>query len=178
MTDFGGVPIGEYILCVHLCIFILLFLAGIFIFGFWLYLMIDGRDVNLKKRRERVGRLKERAATDEDARAKLGKLERKTERRAKKGRRGLIGKLTIGVLAILMCAFCLFFGVLPPLCDYATKDYVVYTGEITVSYSVRSHFIFLPDGTRLYGSGVFSQGDTYGTVVYGRNSKLVIGSQK
>ena len=72
----------------------------------------------------------------------------------------------------------LTFSLIPAVADHIVKDYVVYTGEITVSKYIRSSSITLEDGTVIYGSTDLTSEDTFGTVVYAKRSKTALGGQK
>lgn len=74
-------------------------------------------------------------------------------------------------MAVVMLAW----GVIPGWTDYIRKDYVVYTGEITVYNQMKRSRIELEDGTTIWGRGDFNEEDTYGTVVYSRRTKLFLG---
>ena len=71
----------------------------------------------------------------------------------------------------------MFWAVIPGWTDYAEKDYVVYTGEISVHGQMRHSYIELEDGTTVWGRGDFDAEDTYGTVVYSKRTKEFLGGR-
>lgn len=178
MDSFKGIPIREYVLFVRYGIFIFLFTALLVAIGFYVYTLLSGRNPNSKKDREKIQNLKERAQSDTYAKAQLDRIERKNKRKRKRNRWNRIGEVAFSILLVGLCVIVLCFGILPPLSDHITKDYIVYTGEIKVLHQGRTYFIELEGGTALYGNGILGTDDTYGTVVYGKRSKLVIGGRK
>ena len=71
----------------------------------------------------------------------------------------------------------LILGVLPGWNDYLRTDYVIYTGEISVTYKLRNRYIELEDGTvvRSYDLSEFDSDDTFGTVIYAKRTGLYLG---
>ena len=141
----------------------------------FLYISLSGKNI---KNKQRIRKLKKQAPTDEIAKANLEKLQRKSKRRKKRNRDNLIDNIVLWCLLIGLGLLTLCYGVIPTLMDYIKKDYVVYTGEITVYESLRNSHIELEDGTTVWGRADFTEEDTFGTVVYSKRTKRVLGGQK
>ncbi|MBR3894078.1 MAG: hypothetical protein IKJ35_02910 [Clostridia bacterium] len=173
MYTFEGIPISDLKVLVHNLIFSIMFLVLAVVFGFWLYTSLTMEN---PKKKQRIKALKEKAKHDEAARKQLDKIERQNKRRRKRNRGNMIFDIFILVLSICCAGLLLFFGIVPGWIDYVKKDYVVYTGEITFHYKLRSgSYIELADGTTVWGGkGAFDSEDTYGTVVYSKRTKLFL----
>lgn len=172
MRMYEGVPISDHRVLVQNIVFSVLFLVLAVVFGFWLYTSLTMEN---PKKKQRIKTLKEKAKHDEDARKQLDKVKRQNKRRRKRNKDTVIADVFILVLSICCAGLILFFGIVPGWIDYIKKDYVVYTGEITVHYKMKRSRIELADGTVVWGKGEFDSGDTYGTVVYSQRTKEYIG---
>lgn len=175
MDSFQGIPISETGLLVETILFavMLILLLAVII----AYAVISLSMKNPKARR-RIKNLRERAEHDESARKQLEKLEAKNKRRRHRNRDTIVSDVLVFSLGLGLSALILFLGIIPGWTDYSEKDYAVYTGEITVVRAGRHSTITLNDGTVVYGSGNFDKGDTYGTVVYARRSRIYLGGEK
>ena len=141
--------------------------------GFWLYTSLTMKN---PKEKRRIKKLRENARFDEGAQKQLDKLERKNKRRRKRGRKNIINDILVWGLSLCVAALILFFAIIPGWTDYIRKDYVVYTGEITVYHQQRPR-IELEDGTVVWGRGDFDNKDNYGTLIYSRRTKLFLGGK-
>lgn len=177
MKLYQGIEIAEYMLFVKFGIFTFLFVIAMVAAVYFLCDLL--RDRNGKsKENDRIKNLKERAASDELAKRLLEKAERKNKRKRKRNRGNVFSYIAIWMLLISVLIGTLCYGVIPMWTDYIKKDYVIYTGEITVHiYSGRS-YIELDDGTHLYWRADFTEEDTYGTVVYSKRCKVVLGGHR
>ena len=173
MNTFNGIPISDYRVLVHSIIFSILFLGLMIAFSFWLYISLTMKN---PKERQHLRKLKEKAQTDETARRQLEKIERKNKRRRQRNKDNIITDIIIIWSATVCLAVAILaWGVIPGWTDYIRKDYVVYTGEITVHNQMKRSRIELEDGTTIWGRGDFNEEDTYGTVVYSRRTKQFLG---
>ena len=177
MNSFQGIPISEVWLLIQTVFFtgmLLLLLAAIIA-----YVVISLSMKNPKARR-RIKNLQKRAKSDESARKQLEKLEARNRRRRRRNRSNVISDVIIYSLALAVGILIASWAVIPGWTDYAVKDYVVYTGEITVVRAGKRSHITLDDGTDVYGSGLglFDIDDTYGTVVYAKRSRIYLGGEK
>lgn len=175
MDAYAGIPLSEMRLLVETIVFTLLFMAALVAFAVLCYTYITATN---KKERQHLKRLKERAKTDDLAARRLEKRERKQQARRKRNRRSILYDALIGLLSGGLCLALLLLTVIPGWTDYCRKDYVVYTGEIRVYNAVKRSRILLPDGTTVWGRGDFDADDTYGTLVYAKRSKILVGTQK
>lgn len=175
MNEFAGIPISEWRLLVETVVFTLLFVAALVAFGFAVYTQSNLSD---RRKRQHLHRLKERAKTDETARLRLEKQERKQKARQKRNRRNNLYDIFILILCGGLCLALLLLTVIPGWTDYCRKDYVVYSGEFSVYAMPRHSRIRLPDGTTIWGRGYFDTEDTDGTLVYARRSKILMGIQE
>lgn len=172
MNTFNGIPISDFRVLVHSIIFSILFLGLMIAFGFWLYISLTMKN---PKERQHLRKLKEKAQTDETARRQLEKIERKNKRRRQRNKDNIITDIIIWSATVCLAVAILAWGVIPGWTDYIRKDYVVYTGEITVHKQMKHSRIELEDGTTIWGIGDFNEEDTYGTVVYSRRTKQFLG---
>lgn len=170
---YQGIEIAELKLILHVSVFALMFLLLTAAVAFWIYTLIRGRN---KKDKERMEKLKAKALTDENAAKALAKLERKHKRRRERNRTNLIYETVLFVLVACVAVFLLAYCVIPGITDYVCKDYVVYTGSFEV-YGMRRVRIKLEDGTVLSGRAGFANGEAYGTVVYAKRTKIVLGGE-
>ena len=175
MNVFEGIPMSESKLVLSIIFYCLLLVVLLIAAALWAYYSFCDRD---KKQIERVKRLRELAKTDEAAKRQLQKLERKEKKRRKAQWEDRAVTVFLGGLIVVCICLILGFGIIPALTDYQKKDYVVYTGELEVSYTQKRYCITLGDGTTIEGSGPFDSDDTYGTVVYTKRSRLLLGGQK
>ena len=172
MRSINGIPIYELRLIAHSVIFTILFLGLMVAVGFWVYTSLTMKS---PKARERLHKLRKKAQNDELAKKQLEKIKRKNKRRRKREKESIITDIIIGSLSVCFTIVLLAWGVIPGWMDYGKKDYVVYTGEITVHHQMKRSRIELDDGTVIWGIGDFDEEDTYGTVVYSRRTKLFLG---
>ena len=172
MSMYNGIPISELGLIVHSVVFTILFLGLAVAFGFWLYTSLTMKN---PKEKDRLLKLKEKAKNDELAKKQLKKIERKNKRRRMREKENIIADVFIWGLSICVAAVILAWAVIPGWADYVSKDYVVYTGEITVYNQMKRSRIELEDGTTVWGRGDFDEGDKYGTVIYSKRTKLFLG---
>lgn len=173
MSIFQGVPINEYRLLIYYGFAPILIIAALI--GIWLclYNLFGGQD---KKAARNLKSLEKRAKTDAVASARFEKLKRKTERRKKRNRSERLWEIGILILLIVVALFTFYVAIARPVTEYIHKDYVVYTGEISVYRYVRHSRIVLDDGTVVWGVGGLTEEDTYGTIVYTRKGKVVLGT--
>ena len=169
---FNGISIFEYRLLAQSIIFTLLFLVLTVTLAFLLYASLKMKS---PKERQRIKKLKEKAASDELAKKQLEKIERRNKRRRKRNKKDIVADTVIWCLSICFAVAILALCVIPGWTDYIVKDYIVYTGEITVYNQWNRSRIELDDGTTIWGRGDFAEEDTYGTVIYSRRTKLFIG---
>jgi len=127
------------------------------------------------KGRQHLKKLKEKAENDELAKKRLVKIELKNKRRRKRNKENIIIDVVIWCLSVCMAAVILAWGVIPGWTDYVKKDYLIYTGEITVYNQMKRSRIELEDGTTIWGIGDFDEENTYGTVIYSKRTKLFLG---
>ena len=167
-----GIPISELRLIVHSIIFTILFIALMVAVGFWAYTSLTLKN---PKEKEHLRRLKEKAQSDELAKKQFEKLERRNKRRRRRERKNIVTDVFIWSISVCVGVAILVWGIIPGWTDYIRKDYVVYTGEITVYQQMKRSRIELEDGTTIWGIGDFNEEDTYGTVVYSRRTKQFLG---
>ena len=172
MTTFNGMPISEDRVLALGIVFSILFLAVAVACAFLLYTSLTMRN---PKEKERLRNLRKKAQNDELAKKQLEKIERKNQRRRKREKENIIADILIGSLSVCTLVAILALGVIPAWTDYAVKDHVVYTGEITVYHQMKRSRIKLEDGTTVWGIGDFDEEDTYGTVVYSRRTRQFLG---
>ena len=167
-----GIPISELRLIVHSIIFTILFIGLMVAVGFWAYTSLTLKN---PKEKEHLRRLKEKAQSDELAKKQFEKLERRNKRRRRRERKNIITDVFIWSISVCVGVAILVWGIIPGWTDYIRKDYVVYTGEITVYNQMKRSRIELEDGTTIWGRGDFNEEDTYGTVIYSRRTKQFLG---
>lgn len=172
MNTYNGISISEYRLLAHSILFTVLFVGVLIAVAFWIYTAQSLKD---KKEKQRIGKLKEKALNDAMAKKQLEKIERKRKRNRKQNRQSRIWDAVLLSGIICLGIVILGWAVIPGWTDYSVKDYVVYTGEIQVYDQIRGSHIELEDGTTLWGIADFDNDDTYGTVVYSRRTKQVLG---
>ena len=169
---FKGIPISEYRLLAHSVIFTILFLGLAVVFVFWFYVSLTMKN---PKEKEHLRKLKEKAQNDDASKKQLSKFERQIKRKRKRNRETIIEDVVYFCLAGCIAGAILFLTVIPAWTDYVKKDYVVYTGEITVFANFKRSRIYLEDGTIVWGIGDFDAEDTHGTVIYSRRTKQFLG---
>ena len=167
-----GIPISELRLIVHSIIFTILFIGLMVAVGFWAYTSLTLKN---PKEKEHLRRLKEKAQSDELAKKQFEKLERRNKRRRRRERKNIVTDVFIWSISVCVGVAILVWGIIPGWTDYIRKDYVVYTGEITVYQQMKNSRIELDNGTVIWGTGDFNEHDTYGTVVYSRRTKEFLG---
>ena len=167
-----GIPISELRLIVHSIIFTILFIVLMVAVGFWAYTSLTLKN---PKEKEHLRRLKEKAQSDELAKKQFEKLERRNKRRCRRERKNIVTDVFIWSISVCVGVAILVWGIIPGWRDYIRKDYVVYTGEITVYQQMKYSRIELDNGTVIWGTGDFNEHDTYGTVVYSRRTKQFLG---
>ena len=167
-----GIPISELRLIVHSIIFTILFIGLMVAVGFWAYTSLTLKN---PKEKEHLRRLKEKAQSDELAKKQFEKLERRNKRRRRRERKNIVTDVFIWSISVCVGVAILVWGIIPGWTDYIRKDYVVYTGEITVYQQMKNSRIELEDGTVVWGIGDFDEHDTCGTVVYSRRTKQFLG---
>ena len=167
-----GIPISELKLIVHSIIFTILFIGLMVAVGFWAYTSLTLKN---PKEKEHLRRLKEKAQSDELAKKQFEKLERRNKRRRRRERKNIVTDVFIWSISVCVGVAILVWGIIPGWTDYIRKDYVVYTGEITVYQQMKYSRIELDNGTVSWGTGDFNEHDTYGTVVYSRRTKQFLG---
>ena len=172
MNVFNGTPISELRLLEHGVVFTLLFLGLMIVLGFWMYASLPMKNPKEKKR---LRKLKEKAKEDDLSKKRLNKIERKNMRRRKREKENIITDIVLWSISVCLGIVILTWAIIPAWTDYIKKDYVVYTGEITVYQQTRNSRIELDDGTIVRGRGEFDSEDTYGTVVYSRRTKQFLG---
>lgn len=172
MKTFNGIPISELRLIAHSTIFTVLFIGLAVAVGFWIYVSLS---IKNSKDRKHFHKLKKRARHDELAQIQLEKLKRKNIRRRKREKSKIITDIILLSLFLCLAVVLLAWAIVPGWTDYFKKDYVVYTGEITVHKQMKNSRIELEDGTTVWGSGDFEEDDTYGTVVYSKRTKQFLG---
>lgn len=172
MNSFNGIPISESRLLVHGIIFTVMLALLTVAFGYYLYASLTMKG---KNERAHLKKLKEKAQTDELAKKRLQKIERKSRRQCERRRSDRFFEAFIMGISVCLAVTILFWAVIPAWTDYARKDYAVYTGEIKVNSQTRNPYIKLGDGTTVWGRGDFDTDDTYGTVVYSRRTKQFLG---
>ena len=167
-----GIPISELRLIVHSIIFTILFIGLMVAVGFLAYTSLTLKN---PKEKEHLRRLKEKAQSDELAKKQFEKLERRNKRRRRRERKNIVTDVFIWSISVCVGVAILVWGIIPGWTDYIRKDYVVYTGEITVYQQMKYSRIELDNGTVIWGIGDFDEHDTYGTVVYSRRTKQFLG---
>ena len=172
MKYINGIQISELRLIVHSTHFTILLLGLVVIMGFWVYTSLT---MKKQKEKEHLRKLKEKARSDELAKKRLEKLERRNKRRNKREKENIITDIFIWSISVCVGIAILAWAIIPGWTDYIWKDYVVYKGEITVYQQLRSSRIELEDGTVVWGIGDFDEHDTCGTVVYSRRTKQFLG---
>ena len=126
-----------------------------------------------KKESERIKRLEKDAKENSALKKQLDKLKRKRANRNKRAGNSIWLDVIVSVLASFCIFLNLFCCVIPGWTDYALKDYVVYTGSYESTYTSKSYYTILPDGTQITG-GRFNRGTNYGTVIYAKRSLILI----
>ena len=174
MKTFNGIPISEIRVLVLAIVYTILFLALAIVMLFWLHVMLSLKN---PKERLHIKRIRERSATDEAAKKQLEKIERKNKRRRERRKGDRITEILFGSFVVCFLVVLLVVGVMASWIDYAKKDYVVYTGDITVYEQMRHSHIELDDGTTVWGIGDFEEEDTCGTVVYSKRTKQFLGGR-
>ena len=169
---FDGIPISELRLIVHSIIFTIMFIGLMVAVGFWAYTSLTLKN---PKEKEHLRRLKEKAQSDELAKKQFEKLERRNKRRRRRERKNIVTDVFIWSISVCVGVAILVWGIIPGWTDYIRKDYVVYTGEITVYQQMKNSRIELDNGTVIWGIGDFNEHDTYGTVVYSRRTNQFLG---
>ena len=169
---YNGISISELRLIVHSVVFTIFFLCLTVAVGFWVY---ASRSTKNPKEKEHLQKLRAKAQNDELAQKQLEKLERKNKRKRKCKRKNILTDVMIWTISICLAIAILALGIIPGWTDYIKKDYVVYTGKITVYQQIRRSHIELEDGTTIWGIGDFDEEDTYGTVIYSRRTKQFLG---
>ena len=185
MEFFEHIPISEHYLIANIVFSIILIILSTACAGIVLFIVIrEKKDMKQKKEKEKqkADKIRQNANTDPRALSVATRLERKSERRyqrdKKQGRWHFFRCAFLFTLAIAVIAINLFGVLIPTWTDYAIKDYVTYTGKIEVThYTSRPDFITLEDGTVVFGIGDFHSKDTYGTVVYAKRSKRLLGGK-
>ena len=167
-----GIPISELRLIVHSIIFTIMFIGLMVAVGFWAYTSLTLKN---PKEKEHLRRLKEKAQSDELAKKQFEKLKRRNKRRRRRERKNIVTDVFIWSISVCVGVAILVWGIIPGWTDYIRKDYVVYTGEITVYQQMKYSRIELDNGTVIWGIGDFDEHDTYGTVVYSRRTKQFLG---
>ena len=167
-----GIPIYELGLLVYSIIFTIMFIALMVAVGFFAYTSLTLKN---PKEKEHLRRLKEKAQSDELAKKQFEKLERRNKRRRRRERKNIVTDVFIWSISVCVGVAILVWGIIPGWTDYIRKDYVVYTGEITVYQQMKNSRIELDNGTVIWGAGDFNEHDTYGTVVYSRRTKQFLG---
>lgn len=126
-----------------------------------------------KKESERIKRLEKDAKENSALKKQLDKLKRKRANRNKR----VGNSIWLDVIVSVLASFCIFLNlfccVIPGWTDYALKDYVVYTGSYESTYTSKSYYTILPDGTEITG-GRFNEGSHHGTVIYSKRSLILI----
>lgn len=174
MDIFQGVPINEHQLLLYYSFAPFLVVAELIAIGFGLYTLFGGRD---KKAAQNRKNLEQRAKTDAVALARLEKIKRKTERKKKRNHNEQLWEIGFLSTTIVVVLLTIYIGIVQPVTDYIYKDYVVYTGEISVYRYAKHSRIILEDGTSVWGHGGLTEEDTYGTVIYTKRSKFVLGGK-
>ena len=167
-----GIPIYELGLIVYSIIFTIMFIGLMVAGGFLAYTSLTLKN---PKEKEHLRRLKEKAQSDDFAKKQLEKIKRKNKRRRKRERKNIVTDVFIWSISVCVSVAILVWGIIPGWTDYIRKDYVVYTGEITVYQQMKNSRIELDNGTVIWGTGDFNEHDTYGTVVYSRRTKQFLG---
>ena len=126
-----------------------------------------------KKEAERIKRLEKDAKETPALQKQLDKLKRKRANRNKRDGNSILLDLIVSVLVSFCIFLNLFCCVIPGWTDYALKDYVVYTGEYKSTYTAKSYYTILPDGTEITGSSL-NEGSHHGTVIYSKRSLILI----
>ena len=174
MDMYNGIPISEIRLIVHSVVFTILFIGLIIAVGFWVH---SFKSMKNPKEKERLKKLREKVQSDENAKKQLEKIERKNKRRRQRNKDNIITDVVILSITVCLAVVILAWAIIPGWLDYAKKDYVVYSGEITVYEQMKRSRIELEDGTTIWGRGDFNEEDTYGTVVYSKRTKQFLGGK-
>ena len=174
MDLYNGIPISEIRLIVHSVVFTILFIGLMIAVGFWVHSL---KSMKNPKEKERLKKLREKAQSDENAKKQLEKIERKNKRRRQRNKDNIITDVVIWSITVCFAVVILAWGIIPGWLDYVKKDYVVYSGEITVYEQMKRSRIELEDGTTIWGRGDFNEEDTYGTVVYSKRTKHFLGGK-
>ena len=174
MDMYNGIPISEIRLIVHSVVFTILFIGLMIAVGFWVHSL---KSIKNPKEKERLKKLREKAQSDENAKKQLEKIERKNKRRRQRNKDNIITDVVILSITVCLAVVILAWVIIPGWLDYAKKDYVVYSGEITVYEQMKHSRIELEDGTTIWGRGDFNEEDTYGTVVYSKRTKRFLGGK-
>ena len=174
MNTYNGILITEIRLLMHGIIFTIMLICLTVAFAFFAYSCLSMKN---PKDRQHIKKLREKAETDEIAKKKLEKIERKTKRKRKRNRTDIICDVVLWSIGVCLTVILLGWCVIPAWTDYVKKDYVVYTGEIKVYDQMKHSRIELEDGTTVWGKGNFDAEDTYGTVVYSRRTKQFLGGR-
>ena len=186
MEFFAHVPISEQRLIADIVISVIVVILSVGCAGIVSFFVV--REIQSAKQKkeiekQRVDKTRQKAGTDTKAAAIAARMERKSERRQKRekkqGRARFFGYAFLFTLAIAVIVIEICGVMIPTWTDYAMKDYVIYTGKIEVTaYTSGRRHITLEDGTVVFGVGDFHSEDTYGTVVYAKRSKRLLGGEK
>lgn len=174
MNTYSGVPISEAKLIVNIIIFSVMFILLLAVLGFWIYSIISSKD---KTAQQHLKKLREKAQSDAIAKKKLEKIERRKKREKKKNAHNIIFDAVVMGLCTILSIAILVFCIIPATTDYVKKDYVVYTGKLEVCDFITEPYINLDDGTQVWGKAYFDEGDSYGTVVYSKRTRRLLGSR-
>ena len=172
MEVYNGTQIVEHGVLIHNITFSILFLVFIFIFGLWFHYSLS---IKNPKEKQHLKKLKKKSLTAEIAKKQLKKIARKNKRRRKRNKENIITNIFIWCLSIGFSVVILSWAIIPGWTDYIKKDYITYTGNITVYNQTKRSRIELEDGTVVWGRGNFDEEDTYGTLVYSKRTKLFLG---
>ncbi len=173
----NGIPISEWKLVVYIIMAVVILIALVASAALLLHMNLGGAD---KKKRARIKKLKAMAETDELAKKKLEKIERKARRKRERNKQSIIYSMILWIIIAVGIVVTFVIGIIPPCMDYAVKDYAVYTGGFEIhrvtGYKFRRTYIVLDDGTQITGTAGLDADATHGTVVYAKRSKVALGA--
>lgn len=178
--SYGAEPVKEWrLLAMNIFSTLLLIsLVACGIAGFFLFFSKD----DIKKRRELKERLRKLEAVVENNETAQNNLEKSKNRLKSKlrkfGKEKLPERCVFFATLIITVFLDLYILVVPGWLDYSRKDYVEYEGSFEyVQRQMRKHssISYLADGTKVSGGLELDDGEYYGTIVYSKRTKIVIG---
>ena len=146
--------------------------------GFFLFFDKDDIRKN-RKIKERLKKLESIVENNETAQNNLEKSKNRLKRKLRKFGKEMLPERCVFFATLIITVFLdLCILVVPGWLDYSKKDYVEYEGSFEYVQGRKrkySSISYLADGTKVSGSLELDDGEYYGTIVYSKRMKIVIG---